>query len=66
MEIIQWLQDVELINQCNMEYAIRILDQEKRLLVEILKTWPNGEYEEQRKDRVRKLREVMGAIKVLS
>jgi len=49
-----------------MEYAIRTLDQEKRLLVELLKTWPKGEYEEQRKDRVKKLREVMEAIKVLS
>ncbi len=55
-----------LLNGHNMEYAIRILDQEKRLLVEILKTWPKGEYEEQRKDRVRKLREIMEAIKVLS
>jgi len=49
-----------------MEYAIRILDQEKRLLVEILKTWPKGEYEDQRKDRVRKLRDIMDAIKILS
>ena len=55
-----------LLNGHNMEYAIRILDQEKRLLVEILKTWPKGEYEDQRKDRVRKLRDIMDAIKILS
>ena len=55
-----------LLNGHNMKYAIRTLDQEKRLLVEILKTWPKGEYEDQRKDRVRKLRDIMDAIKILS